>query len=111
MNRFLAMARLLAHFNRDLLISGWTTAHTILFRSAQIRPGFVEIDFADLPDRGAHLVAALVTLTPGTTTVDIDLARRKFVLHLLDLDQAEQTLEGIRRDFIGPARIIFGGMA
>lgn len=111
MNRAQAIARLAVNFTRDLLASGWTTARTILFCHDRIRPGFVEVGFGDLPDRGAHLVAALVTLTPGTTAVDIDLERKLFVLHLLDLDHAEETMYAIRRDFIGPARAIFGGQA
>lgn len=111
MNRLRALLRLAFNFLRDLLASGWGTARIILFRRRPLRPGFAILAFDDLPDNAANLVAALITLTPGTTTVDIDLQRRTYQLHVLDLEQTERTLDGIRRDFIAPARILFGGRA
>jgi hypothetical protein len=41
--------------------------------------------------------------------VDIDLERRELLLHLLDAKQAEASLASIRRDFLLPVRIVFGG--
>lgn len=111
MNRSRALLHLGFNFLRDMLASGWGTARIILFRRRTLHPGFATLAFDDLPDHAANLVAALITLTPGTTTVDIDLQRRTYRLHVLDLDQAERTLDGIRRDFIAPARILFGGRA
>lgn len=111
MNRLRALLHLGFNLLRDLLASGWGTARIILFRRQTLRPGFATLAFDDLPDDAANLVAALITLTPGTTTVDIDLQHRTYRLHLLDLDHAGRTLDGIRRDFIAPARILFGGRA
>lgn len=108
MNRFQALALLVLYFVRDMLGSGWATARIILFRSRDLRPGFAEVGFDALSARGVHFVAALITLTPGTTTVDIDFERRVYVLHLLDLDQADQTVASIQQDFIRPAHALFG---
>lgn len=104
MNRSRALLHLGFNFLRDMLGSGWGTARIILFHRRALRPGFATLAFDDLPDHAA----ALITLTPGTTTVDIDLQRRTYRLHMLDLDQAERALDSIRRDFIAPARILFG---
>ncbi len=52
--------------------------------------------------------AALVTLTPGTTAVAIDTQRRELLLHLLDLDQAEATIDEIRRDLAAPIARLTG---
>ena len=48
---------------------------------------------------GAALLGCLVTLTPGTTVIDIDMARHEMLLHLLDLSQAEATVASIRKEF------------
>ena len=48
---------------------------------------------------GVAILGAVVTLTPGSSTVDIDLERGEIVLHLLDLSKAEESLAAIRRDF------------
>jgi multicomponent K+:H+ antiporter subunit E/multicomponent Na+:H+ antiporter subunit E len=99
------------NFVKDVIASGWTTAGIILGGGRQLRPGFVRMPYGDLPDTAANFLGALVTLTPGTTTVDIDLERREYVLHLLDMERAETTLRSIRRDFVTPVRILFGGKA
>lgn len=108
MRRLLAVAQLGFNFLKEVVISGWVTTRIILAGTRGLQPGFVRFDYGELPDGAASLLAALVTLTPGTTTVDIDLERREFHMHLLDLERAEATLAGIRRDFLGPIRTLFG---
>jgi len=50
----------------------------------------------------------LVTLTPGTTSLDIDTERHEILLHLLDSRQTKATLAAIERDFVRPLRALFG---
>jgi multisubunit Na+/H+ antiporter MnhE subunit len=109
MNRPLALGRLGANFLREAIVSGWTTALIILRGDKALQPGLVHMPYGDLSDTAANVLGALVTLTPGTTTVDIDLERRELLLHLLDAKQAEASLASIRRDFLLPVRILFGG--
>ena len=58
---------------------------------------------------GASLVGALVNLTPGTSTVSIDLQSREMLLHLLDLERRDETVAAIQRDFIDPMLKLRGG--
>lgn len=109
MNRLGALLRLVLHFAKDLVMSGATTTALILRGSRTLRPGLVRMPYGDLPEGAALAVGALITLTPGTSTVDIDPLRREYLLHLLDLDAAEATQAAIRRDLIEPVRIIAGG--
>lgn len=108
MRRLLAFVQLGVNFLREAVVSGWVTTRIILAGPRGLRPGFVRFAYGDLPEGPASLLAALVTLTPGTTVVDIDPERREFLLHLLDLDQAEATLSGIRRYFLKPIHTLYG---
>jgi len=108
MSRLAALLRLMTHFFKDLIVSGATTAGLILRGRRTLRPGLVRMSYGDLPDGAALAVGALITLTPGTSTVDIDAVRREYLLHLLDLDGREATLATIRRDLIEPVRILAG---
>jgi multisubunit Na+/H+ antiporter MnhE subunit len=108
MRRLLALVMLGVNFLKEVVVSGWVTARIILAGPRRLRPGFVRFVYGDLPEGAASLLAALVTLTPGATAVGIDPERRELQLHLLDLDQAEATLAGIRRAFLGPIRTLFG---
>ena len=102
MNRTKALLQLLINLLRGAALSGWQTARIILLHPTTVRPGLVRMSYGELGEWGATLLAALVTLTPGTTAAAIDTERRELLLHLLDLDQAEATLAEIRRDLVAP---------
>lgn len=111
MSRFVALLQLLANLVRGALRSGLQAGQIILLRPGRVQSGFIWLDYADLGEGGASLLAALITLTPGTTAVAVDPKRRALRLHLLDIDQAEATTAEIRRDLIGPLQRLGGGKA
>lgn len=110
MTRLLALLRLLLNTVRGAIASGWVTARIILIRPNLTRSGLVRLDYGRLDGGGAAVLAALITLTPGTTAVEIDTERHELLLHLLDLDRAEATLGQIRTDLIEPLQRLTGGM-
>jgi multisubunit Na+/H+ antiporter MnhE subunit len=108
MIRFFALIRLVFNFVKEAIVSGAVTALLILRGGNSLQPGFVRLSYGDLGETAADFLGALVSLTPGTTTVDIDPERRELLLHLLDVTRAEQTLDSIRRDFLLPVCTLFG---
>ena len=59
----------------------------------------VRMRFSGLSPEGAATLGCLVTLTPGTTTVDVDMERGELLLHLLDASDPAEKAAGIRRGF------------
>ena len=108
MTRTRAMWRLLASLLKELVLSGWSTARVILAPRGQVQPGFARLAYGDLGPGAASLLGVLVTLTPGTTSLDIDTERHEMLLHLLDSRQTEATLAAIERDFVRPLRALLG---
>lgn len=108
MTRTQAMLRLLANFVKELVLSGWTTARVILTPRGQVQPGFARLDYGDLGPVAASLLGMLATLTPGTTSLEIDTERHEIRLHLLDASQTEATLAAIQHDFVRPLQILSG---
>lgn len=108
MTRTRAILLLLANLLKELALSGWSTARVILAPRGQVQPGFARLDYGDLGPTTASLLGMLVTLTPGTTVLDINTERQEILLHLLDSCQAEATLAAIERDFVRPLRVLFG---
>jgi multisubunit Na+/H+ antiporter MnhE subunit len=104
-----AAAILLAfRFFAAVVRSGMQTTRMILRPDPAMRPGFIEYAFAPMSEAGATLLGSLITLTPGTTTVDIDMASRRMWIHLLDTRGADRTREEIRAEFEEPIRALFG---
>ena len=109
MNRLRATVILLWRFASEMVLSAWATSGTILSASDAPRRDFARLDCADLNEAGVVLLAAMVTLTPGTSTVDIDTDRGELLLHVLDSRDIEATLSDIKLKFLPPIRILFGG--
>lgn len=112
MSRPVAALLLLLRFLRAVVVSGWQTALVILRAGVGGGPGpaaaFVRIRFAPMDERGAAVLGCLISLTPGTTTLDVDLERREMLLHVLDAGDLDGLLAAIRRDFERYLVVLFG---
>jgi multisubunit Na+/H+ antiporter MnhE subunit len=115
MNRVTAAAVLPVRFGWAMVTSGLQTVAAIVRQGLAIgQPppaSFVRIGFAPMSARGAALLGCMVSLTPGTTVIDIDMPQRQMVLHMLDTSEAAAAVEAIRRDFEPPLVAWFGEKA
>lgn len=109
--KVLVALRLLLVFLWAVVTSGIATIRVILSASlggTAPASGFVRFRYAPMSDQGAALLAAMITLTPGTTAIDIDPDTRMMTLHLLDVAGAEDAVADIRRSFEPPLVTLFG---
>ena len=109
MIRRVAAAGVLAvSFVWQLVLSGLATVRIILAPRAAAQPVLMRYEFAPMSEAGAALLASLVTLTPGSTVVDIDMETRCLLVHLLDGRDQAGAAEGIRRHFERHVRVLCG---
>lgn len=99
MKIFLAVLMLLVNFFKCAFLSGLDTAKIILFKHDCMISGLAEISYGELNENTASLLGALITLTPGTSLINIDTQSGVLVLHLLDLERKDETLKSIQQDF------------
>lgn len=92
----------------QMVLSGVATLRLIVAPQDQVRPMLVTYPFAPMSEAGAALLAGLVTLTPGTTVVDIDMDARNLLLHVLDGRDETAAVEGIRRHFERHVQVLCG---
>ncbi len=104
--RPLIMGRLILRFVFQCFLSGISTARIIL-KGAPPAAGVVKLYLAPMNSTGAAALGALVTLTPGSSTIDIDMENRVMLVHLLDARQAKTSIEAIRRDFERDITLLF----
>lgn len=108
MNRLYVILVLAWRFVSAMLVSAWATSRTILLDSDAPERGYARLAYDDLNEAGVMLLAVMVTLTPGTSMIDIDSERRELLLHMLDCRDIETVLDKLRRDFLLPIRSLFG---
>jgi len=105
--RVLAALWLPPAFLWAVVLAGCATVRTILLTAAGRVPppsAVLRVPF-DLPGEGwVTLEACLITLTPGTVTLAIDIERRELTVHVLDARDPAAVRAGLRR---GPVRLVY----
>jgi multisubunit Na+/H+ antiporter MnhE subunit len=98
---------LAATFLWQIVASGVATAWLIVRPGSRPQPALVRMKFTGLDETGAALLGCMMTLTPGTTTIDIDMDRGEMLVHLLDGRDPAAALASVHDDFERPLRALF----
>ena len=91
----------------DMLLANWAVARRVVGPVAKLSPAFVEVPL-DLRDPFvATILASIVSLTPGTVSIDVDQQRWVLKLHALDAPDPEALIREIKQRYETPIREIF----
>lgn len=112
MGKLIAAIVLLVRFLKAVVVSGIQTVQVIMRASLGERKpppaAFLRVRFAPISAQGASLLGCMITLTPGTTTLDIDMDKREILMHVLDASDTDALVQGIREDFEPGLVALFG---
>lgn len=91
----------------DIIVANINVAWLVLGRLERMEPGFIEVP-TDIEDPFvATLLGAILSLAPGTVTIEINRARRVLLVHVLDLKDAEAMIDSIKTRYEAPLKEIF----
>jgi len=97
--RALALLVFLAVFGKELLVSNLQLTRVVLFRSnASLKPEIFLYPVAGLTKLEILLLSHCITLTPGTSTIDIEADFTQLRLHALDGADLAAVRDGIKRN-------------
>ncbi|MBM3879502.1 MAG: cation:proton antiporter [Verrucomicrobia bacterium] len=83
--RCLGLVAFLARFVREFLWANLKVALLVLGRSrASLHPNFLTYDVSDLKPTEILILSYCISLTPGTTTVQVSADFRTLILHAID---------------------------
>jgi len=94
--RILSLALL---FLKELALSAWTVALTVLKPRMDIKPGIFAFPLTVDRDFEITLLANLITLTPGTLSVDVGDDGRTLYVHALDCSDPQAARKAIAEGF------------
>ena len=86
-------------FVRELLLSGWRVAKLVMSPRMDLKPGIFAYPLSVDRDFEITLLANMITLTPGTLSVDVSEDRRTLYVHALDCSDVEASIAEIRNGF------------
>lgn len=90
---------LLASFMRQLVLSNLEVAGIVLSPRLHIRPGLIAYRTELKTDLAITTLANIITLTPGTLTLEVSEDRTVLFIHVLDIENPEVVADSIRGSF------------
>jgi len=101
--RVLGFLLFLLYFLRAFIFANLQLAKTILFEKREsLTPDFLSYPVEHLSKFEILLLTHCISLTPGTTTVEISPDFKRLTLHALDAKDPEATLRSIRDELEAP---------
>lgn len=85
------------YFLRELFKSNLRVAWDVVTPTHYMKPGVIAVPLDAKTDGEIALVANLISLTPGTLTLDVSSDRRVLYIHVMYLDDLEQVRADIKR--------------
>lgn len=90
---------LTAIFIRELVLSSIIVAHTAFARQVDVLPAIVAVPLDLKTKLGVTIVANLVSLTPGTTSLHTSEDGKTLYVHALDALDEEAVVDAIKTSF------------
>jgi multicomponent K+:H+ antiporter subunit E len=92
----------------DIVVANIAVTRLVLGPTARLRPAFVEVPLDTQHPQAVALLASVVTITPGAVVADIDEARTRMLVHLLDAEDPAQVVAHIKARYERAVKEIFG---
>ena len=92
----------------DIIVANMAVARRVLGPLPRLQPGFIEVPLDLTHPNAVALFASIIAITPGTVVADVDDARTRILVHVLDLEDPDQLVAAIKHRYERPLREIFG---
>jgi multicomponent K+:H+ antiporter subunit E len=105
--RLSSIPRMLCVLALDIVRSNITVALQVLGPERNIHPGFiwVPLDIGNI--HGIAALTSIITLTPGTVSSALSDDRRYLLVHVLNLEDADEVIRQIKTRYEAPLMEIF----
>lgn len=86
-------------FLKELMLSVWAVLVAVLQTELRTRPAIVAVPLTVRSDAGITLLADMISLTPGTTSLHVSEDRRTLYIHAMDAPDPDALVASIKDGF------------
>lgn len=97
--KVLAIIKLLLLFLKEIVLSNIMVAKHVISPKLNIRPGIFAFPTELKSDWEITILACLITLTPGTLTLEVSPKGNILYIHAIDIPDAEEVILQIKNSF------------
>lgn len=105
--KLLPAIRLVAVVLWDIFMASIDVAKLVLGPTRRIKPAFIEVPLDMQDPFVGTLLASIVSLTPGTVSIDIDRSRWVLQVHALNVNDSTDIIHSIKTRYEKPLKEIF----
>ena len=98
---------LLLYFLKEIVLSNAAVARSLLSPVSSLSPGIVAVPLDLKSDAGITVLANLVTLTPGTLSLDVSPDRTTLYVHALHVEDPEAFRREVKEGFERRVKEVF----
>lgn len=91
----------------DIIVANWQVARLVLDPRVTLRPAIVQVPVALEDPFVLTILGSIVSLTPGTVTLEIDRDAGALIVHALDVDDTDQLITLIQTRYEAALREVF----
>jgi multicomponent Na+:H+ antiporter subunit E len=107
LHRAFAIVRLVVYFNYELIASNLRVASDVLQPIDRLHPRVVGVPIHVDSELQLAVLSSLVTLTPGTTTLEVSEDRQTLYVHGMNVQDVGELRHRIRSGFERSVREVF----
>lgn len=96
------ITKFLLFFIKEVVRANLRVAWHVVTPSSFFKPGIIALPLEPQSDFEATLLANVLTLTPGSFSVDLSTDRRVLYVHVMDVEDAEQTRGQLKEQYEKP---------
>ena len=90
---------LVGSFIKELILSALQVAWLVVQPKLRLRPGIIAYPLTVTTDLQITLLANMITLTPGTLSVEVSHDRKSLFIHAIDIESREALIGNIAAGF------------
>ncbi len=92
----------------DIVLANVAVSRLVLGSMGRLRPVFLHVPLTLTDPQSIALLGSIITMTPGTVSITVDVEKRELMVHALDCPDPEKTIADIKSRYEKPLLEIFG---
>ena len=85
---------------KEVIVSNFKVAYDVLTQKHYMHPGFISIPVDELNDRQLLIISNLLSMTPGSVSIDISSDKRELFIHAMYLENPEALRQEIITKYV-----------
>ena len=90
---------LFCFFIKKVILANLQIAQFVLWKPSRIQPALIKIPLDIKSDRGIFLLTSMITLTPGTLSLEVSEDRQFLYVHVTHTTNPDRVIKSIKQGF------------